>query len=56
MKTFLRYLGIIIQIIGVVILAIPFFGSFESNQSLITGLLLVVAGFIIHILIRKRTI
>jgi hypothetical protein len=56
MKTFLRYLGIIIQMIGVAVLAIPFFCGFESNRSLITGVLLVVGGFIIYILIRKRNV
>ncbi len=56
MKKFLRYFGIIIQILGVAVLAIPFFSGLESNKSLIIGLLMVVLGFIIHILIRKQNI
>ena len=56
MRNVLRYLGIIVQIIGVVVLAIPFFGGFESNRSLLIGLLMVIGGFILHIIIRKRNI
>lgn len=56
MKSFLRYIGIIIQILGVMVLAFPFFCGFESNKSLITGLLMVIGGFIVHILVRKRII
>ena len=56
MRNILRYLGIIIQVIGVAVLAVPFFGGFESNKSLLAGLLMVVGGFILHIIIRKRSI
>jgi len=53
MRNILRYLGIIVQILGVVVLAVPFFCHFESNKSLLVGLLMVVGGFILHIVVRK---
>lgn len=56
MKFFLRYVGIIMQILGVGVLAFPFFCKFESNKSLITGLLIIISGFIVHILVRRRNI
>ncbi|MDR3060652.1 MAG: hypothetical protein LBU57_00900 [Dysgonamonadaceae bacterium] len=56
MKYFLKYIGIAIQILGVAILAFPFFGGFESNESLTIGLFMILGGFVIHVLIRRGSI
>jgi hypothetical protein len=54
MNTFLKYSGIFIQLIGVLFLAIPFFGKFQSNTTLLTGWVLVLLGFVLYIVINKR--
>jgi len=54
MNTFLKYSGIFVQLTGVLFLAIPFFGKFQSNTTLLIGWALVVFGFILYIVINKR--
>lgn len=54
MNTFLKYSGIFVQLIGVLLLVIPFFGNFQSNTTLIIAWLLIVSGFVLYILINKR--
>ncbi|MDL2222897.1 hypothetical protein LJB98_02230 [Bacteroidales bacterium OttesenSCG-928-M11] len=53
MKLFLKYLGIIIVLLGVCILAIPFFMGILSNQWLVVGGSFVVLGFLAYVLINK---
>ena len=56
MKTFfrnIRYVGVIVLLIGVLVLIIPYFLTISSNTTLLVGLLLVIAGFILHIIIDK---
>jgi putative flippase GtrA len=57
MKSFRKFLlknaGIVLVGIGVLWLAIPFFAGLESNVSLLTGGVLVVAGFVVYIVINK---
>lgn len=54
MKTFGKYLGVLVQIIGVLVLAIPFFMGNSSNASLLTGTILVILGFLLHIFLGRR--
>ena len=54
MKSFLKYIGVTMQILGVLVLAIPFFTRCGSNQILTVGCLTVIGGFIIHILICRK--
>lgn len=49
-----KSLGIIVLIIGVLLLAIPALTNATSNVTLGLGLLLVIAGFALHIVINKR--
>jgi len=54
MKTLLKYLGVIILLIGVGILAIPAFTDLRSNQVLLLGLGVVFLGFFAHIFLYKK--
>lgn len=52
----LKYLGILILLIGVVVLAIPAMsGSMVSNSMLAIGLVLVILGYIAHIFLNKNS-
>lgn len=54
MKLFLKNLGIIIVLLGVSLLAIPFFMGILSNAWLIAGLSFVIGGFIQLIVSNKQ--
>ncbi|MGL4333361.1 MAG: hypothetical protein ACRCZQ_08735 [Bacteroidales bacterium] len=54
MKELLKYLGVIIAIIGVAILAIPQFMGITTNATLMTGLVVIILGIVSFILINKR--
>lgn len=53
MKELLKYLGVIIAIIGVAILAIPQFMGTTTNATLMTGLVVIILGIVSFILINK---
>ena len=53
MKEIARYSGVIMMLIGVAVLAIPFFSGTTNNTNLIIGLLLVVEGFLGHIYVNN---
>lgn len=51
----ITYLGVLVQLIGAILLIyLGFTGTSQSNTGLIVGLLLVVVGFLIHILLDKK--
>ncbi|MGL4781605.1 MAG: hypothetical protein ACRDD8_04355 [Bacteroidales bacterium] len=50
----MKYLGVIIVIIGVAILAIPQFLGSTTNTTLATGLVVIIVGIISYILLNKR--
>ncbi len=54
MKSLLKYLGAIILLIGVLVIAIPYFIQSTSNMTLGIGLGLVIIGFIVHIFGNKK--
>lgn len=54
MNELLKYLGVIILLVGVIILAIPFLSGEQSNTLLLVGLFLVLGGFFAHIFINKK--
>ncbi|MGL5787339.1 MAG: hypothetical protein ACRCX4_11050 [Bacteroidales bacterium] len=54
MKELMKYLGVIITIIGVAILAIPQFTGTTTNGTLATGLVVIIFGIFSFILINKR--
>ncbi len=45
MKELAKYSGVIVMIIGVLILALPFFSGTTNNTNLLIGLVLIVEGF-----------
>lgn len=53
MKNILKYLGIFVMLIGVIVLAVYHFGNYTSNALLITAGVLVVVGAIGHVLLNK---
>lgn len=54
MNELIKYVGVIILLIGVAVLAVPFLGGGITNSLLLIGLLLIVAGFFVHIFLNKK--
>jgi hypothetical protein len=55
MNSLLKYLGVIILLIGVIILALPTFtGGRTSNLILLSGLAAIVIGYFAHIILNKK--
>ena len=50
----LKYLGIFILLIGVVVLIIPTLTGKPSNMYLLVGLLLIIGGLLGHIFFNKK--
>lgn len=53
MNKIMRYLGIIIILLGAVILMMYYFGVFNSNSALVAAGISMVAGTIAHIILNK---
>ena len=53
MKELARYSGVVVMIVGMLILAVPFFGGTTNNTNLLIGLLLVIEGFLGHIFVNN---
>ncbi len=49
-----KYIGALILLIGVLVLAIPAFTDSITDTSLMIGLLLVIVGFFAHIFIGRK--
>ena len=54
MNYLLKYLGVIVLLIGVGILTVPTVTGSLSNMVLLVGLILIILGYIAHILFYKR--
>ncbi|MDD2437830.1 MAG: hypothetical protein PHX50_16655 [Massilibacteroides sp.] len=54
MKDLIKYLGVIILLIGVVVLAVPTFQGTLNNTLLIVGFTLIIVGYLGHIVINKK--
>lgn len=54
MNELLKNLGVIVLLIGVIILAVPAISGGMSNTILLTGLGIIILGYIGHIVINKR--
>jgi hypothetical protein len=54
MKEFLKYLGSILILIGVALLAFYYFGNMPSNLILASAAIIMVVGCITHILVNRR--
>lgn len=53
MNPFVKNLGLVIQLSGVLILAIPYFLKKQTNTTLLLGLGFVVLGFLLYIIINR---
>lgn len=53
-KNLLKYSGIFILLTGVLFIVFPYFMKFQTNATLFTGWLLIVAGFVLYIVINKK--
>jgi hypothetical protein len=53
MSTVLKYLGALIQLVGVVVLAVPAMGGGVTNTHLTVGLSLIIVGYLGHIVLEK---
>ena len=54
MSELIKNLGVIILLIGLAILAVPAFTGSTSNTTLMAGLIVIIIGYIGHIVINKR--
>jgi uncharacterized membrane protein HdeD (DUF308 family) len=54
MKFFLKNLGVFLIFLGAFFLIVPFFTHLQTNQSLLWGWILIVAGFIFYTFINKK--
>ena len=54
MNELLKNLGVIILLIGVAILAVPALTGGVSNTILLVGLVVIILGYLSHIVINKR--
>lgn len=52
----MKYIGIIVVLLGALALIVPSFANFESNTTLLVGLILLVAGAIAHIFVYRKGI
>ncbi len=50
----MRYLGMIIVLLGALALVVPFYAGFQTNASLVVGGVLLVAGTVVHAIVQKR--
>jgi len=54
MGEFMKYLGVIVLLIGVAVLAIPFITGSMTNGILFIGIALIIIGYVGHIYLNKR--
>ena len=54
MNNLFKYLGVIILFVGVIILAIPALTGSMSNTLLLSGLGIIILGYLLHIVLGKR--
>lgn len=54
MNELMKYLGAIILLIGVAVLAVPFLSGGISNTLLLVGMFLILVGFFMHIFLNKK--
>ncbi|MCC8096040.1 MAG: hypothetical protein LIP05_12205 [Tannerellaceae bacterium] len=54
MNEFVKYAGVLVLLIGVLILAVPALTGDMTNTLLLTGLGVILLGYIGHIVINKK--
>lgn len=53
MNKIMRYLGIIVILLGAAVLMMYYFGMFNSNSVLVTAGIMMVVGTIAHVILNK---
>jgi len=53
MKEILKNLGLLIILVGVIFLGIVVFAEQQTNAKLVASIILIIGGFLAHILIHK---
>jgi len=53
MNHIMRYLGLVLILLGVIVLGVYYMGAFTSNGALLFAAILMVAGLIGHIVVNK---
>jgi len=54
LKQYIEYSGLALVVIGASLLAVCYIARWESNIELLTGLLLIVSGYVLHLWLQKR--
>lgn len=54
MKDLMKYLGVVVLLIGVIILAIPAAQGALNNTILVIGFGIIIAGYLGHIMLNKK--
>ena len=54
LKQYIEYSGLALVVIGASLLAVCYIAQRESNIELLTGLLLIVSGYVLHLWLQKR--
>lgn len=54
MNAFLKYLGLIIEVIGVIFLIVPKLMSTTSNNTLVAGGACMVIGIATHVVVNRK--
>jgi len=53
MKNLVKYLGIILVVIGIIVLAIKEFNKMEGNSFLGISAILIILGLVVHVIVNK---
>jgi len=54
MKAFLKNIGLIVLLAGLVIVGVSSIGTVQENTGLLTGFILIIVGLLAYIIINKR--
>lgn len=54
MTNFIRYIGVILVLVGVLVIAVPALRGATTNTTLIVGIVLELLGFILHIVLNRK--
>jgi hypothetical protein len=54
MSNLFKYLGVVVLLAGVAILAVPAFLHSVNNTILLSGLIVIILGYLVHIALNRR--
>jgi len=56
MSTLIKYLGVVVLLIGVIILAVPAITGGTSNTILAVGIFVIIIGYLGHIFLNRKVV